>query len=354
MTYYGAADRCRSSENPMNSRTIHTFADIDFSHPGKAHYEVAFHHDGTWGNVLVPLTVINGRRGPGKTVAIFGGTHGNEYEGQVSVWKLALELNPLDLAGRVILMPRLCTPACDAGTRESPLDGVNMNRAFPGDPQGSTTYRIAHFVTTHVLNRADVVLDIHSGGRILRFPMVSSFHEVPDTAQQAEMAETARLFDTPFIMVYAKAMARGLLTDEAEAKGKITIGTEFGYGEATIREGVRHAEVGSRNVLRRYGLLEGEQERVRPEGSPPARIVRAVRLEDYVPAPITGIYEPAAEPGQWVEGGELIGRLYDFDYAAARPLEVRAPRSGWLLVVPFAAQVEKGRTMVVIAEEVEY
>jgi predicted deacylase len=149
----------------MRSTTIHTFEQIDFERPGKAHYEVAFHQDGTWGNVLVPLTVINGERGPGKTVACFGGTHGNEYEGQIAVWRLALELDAAELSGTVVLMPRLCTPACDAGTRESPLDGVNMNRAFPGDPLGSITYRIADFVTSQVLRRSDVVLDIHSGGR---------------------------------------------------------------------------------------------------------------------------------------------------------------------------------------------
>ncbi len=338
----------------MSATTIHNFSDIDFDRPGKAHYEVAFHHDGTWGNVLVPLTVIVGARGPGKTVACFGGTHGNEYEGQVAVWRLAQELDPAELTGRVILLPRFCTPACDAGTRESPLDGVNMNRAFPGNPRGSITYRMADFARRFVLDRADVVLDIHSGGRILRFPMCSSFHEVADGTQQQEMAAAARLFDTPFVMVYASAMASGLLTDEAEAMGKITIGTELGYGEATIRQGVRHAEVGIRNTLRHYGLLAGELERARPEGSPPPRIVRAIRLEDYVPAPISGVYEPTAEPGQAVTRGELVGRLYDFDYASSRPLDIRAPRDGWLLVIPFAAQVEKGQTIVVVAEDADY
>jgi len=333
---------------------IHTFSDLDFDRPGKAHYEVAFHHDGTWGNVLMPLTVINGARGPGKTVAVFGGTHGNEYEGQVAAWKLALDLDPADLAGRVILLPRFCTPACDTGTRQCLLDGVNMNRAFPGDPRGSITSRMADFARRFVLERADVVLDLHSGGRILRFPMVSSFHEVPDPAQQREMAAVARLFDTPFVMVYAKAMAHGLLTDEAEAMGKITIGTELGYGEATIREGVRHAEVGVRNTLRHYGMLEGPLELARSAGSPSPRIVRAIRLEDYVPAPISGVYEPVAEPGDPVTAGQVVGRLYDFDYAGSRPLDLRAPRDGWLLVVPFAAQVEKGQTVIVVAEEVDY
>ena len=78
----------------MSSKTVHSYSDIDFTSPGKRHYEVAFHHDGTWGNVLVPLTVVVGERGPGKTVAVFGGTHGNEYEGPVAVWRQALELDP--------------------------------------------------------------------------------------------------------------------------------------------------------------------------------------------------------------------------------------------------------------------
>src|SRR5947209_1400716 len=124
---------------------IHDHDEIDWERPGKATYEVAFHHDGTWGNVLVPLTVINGLRGQGRSVVCFGGTHGNEYEGQIAVRRLASELDPAMIAGQVILMPRLNEPACVAGTRASPLDGGNMNRAFPGDARGTITYRIADF-----------------------------------------------------------------------------------------------------------------------------------------------------------------------------------------------------------------
>ena len=75
------------------SRTIHTFSDIDFETPGKRHYEVAFHHDGTWGNVLVPLTVIRGQRGPGTTVAVFGGT-----TQPLLKWMLHETGNPLSIA----------------------------------------------------------------------------------------------------------------------------------------------------------------------------------------------------------------------------------------------------------------
>jgi N-alpha-acetyl-L-2,4-diaminobutyrate deacetylase len=71
-------------------QTVHYHEAIDFDRPGKSLYELAFHYDGEWGNTLVPLAVINGERGPGPGVAVFGGTHGDEYEGQVAAWRVLL------------------------------------------------------------------------------------------------------------------------------------------------------------------------------------------------------------------------------------------------------------------------
>src|SRR5512138_61946 len=96
-------------------------ASIDFDKPGKHFYEVGLHLDGTWGYAMIPLCVINGTAGPRRqSMACFGGTHGNEYEGQVAVWRLMHDLDPATISGRVILMPRHNQPACVAGTRPSP------------------------------------------------------------------------------------------------------------------------------------------------------------------------------------------------------------------------------------------
>jgi len=335
------------------SRTVFHPEEIDFDSPGKRAYQVAFPHDGTWGNVLTPLTVIVGERGPGKSVLAIGGTHGNEYEGQVAVWRLARDLRAEDLAGRVILVPRLNTPACDAGTRPSPLDGVNMNRAFPGDAGGSITSRIADFVNREVFPRVEVVLDIHSGGAAMRFVFCASYHRMSDPAQERETSAVAALFDTPFIMIYSSEMHHGLLTDRAEALGKITVGSELGWGDACIRQGLRHAYQGTLNVLRHYGMLAGEVERVAPEREHPPRVIEAASLSDYVPAPLSGIFEPVLDPGEFVAEGELVGRLWDFERPEAEPVELRAPREGWLLLQPFAARVGRGDTCVVVAREID-
>ena len=260
----------------MPARIVHDPSTIDFDQPGRQDYQIAFHLDGTWGYSLVPLTVINGLRGTNPNgVICFGGTHGNEYEGQVAVKRLCTDLNAEEMTGRVILIPQLSESACIANTRTSPLDGINMNRAFPGSPRGTISSRIAHFVETRIFPQGRVVLDIHSGGREGAFPLCTSFHPIADPAQRSEIAQVAQLFDTPFVFIYASTMASGLLTDEAEAEGKITVGGEFGGGETVSRFGVRHAHEGIRNVLRHYGLLEGEVQKIRPESMPRPKLVRA-------------------------------------------------------------------------------
>jgi predicted deacylase len=334
---------------------VHDSEQLDFDKPGKHHYHVAFHLDGSWGYSLVPLTVINGRRGKSRdNVICFGGTHGNEYEGQIAVKRLCADLDADKIAGRVVLIPQLSESACAANTRISPLDGVNMNRAFPGKAQGTISYRIAHFVKTRIFPLGRVVLDIHSGGKEGAFPICTSFHPIPDPAQQAETAGAAQLFDTPFVFIYASSMASGLLSDEAEAEGKITIGGEFGGGETTSRWGVRHAYEGTLNVLRHYGLLEGDIRKIRPPEALPQQLVKADQLDYYVPCPRDGVWEPVVDLGAPIRDGDLIGRLHDFSDHGAAAFEIRARRDGYIAMMHLSARPSKGQTLYVVADAVDW
>ena len=334
---------------------VHNPEQIDFERPGKHHYQVAFHLDGAWGYSLVPLTVINGRGGRNaNTVICFGGTHGNEYEGQIAVKRLCTDLDPDRMAGRAILMPQLSESACAANSRVSPLDGVNMNRAFPGQARGTISSRIANFVKTHIFPLGRVVVDIHSGGREGAFPICASFHPIPDAAQRAETARVSRLFDTPFVFIYASTMASGLLTDEAEAEGKVTLGGEFGGGETTSRFGVRHAYEGTQNVLRHYGLLEGRISLIRPAGSPEPVLVKADQLDYYVPCPRDGVWEPVVDLGEQVAEGDLVGRLHDFSDHGGPAIEIRAQRSGYVIMMHLSARPLKGQTLYVAADRIDW
>ncbi len=166
-------------------------------------------------------------------MAAFGGTHGNEWEGQVAVKRLCRQLDPHEICGRVILMPQLSQSACAANQRVSPLDHVNMNRAFPGNPRGTISSRIADFVKSRVFPRVRIVIDLHAGGREGGFALCTAFHPVPDAAQFAEIRYAASLFDTPFILIYSSQMASGLLTDEAEAEERLPSEASLGLEKAS-------------------------------------------------------------------------------------------------------------------------
>ena len=336
------------------STLVYHAADIDFAKPGKHHYQLAFHLDSSWGYSLLPITVINGTAGGVSKVtglAAFGGTHGNEYEGQIAIKRLCISLNPEEMRGRVILIPQLSESACRSHTRSSPEDGVNMNRAFPGTASGTLSYRIAHVVKTRILPQVKVVVDLHAGGKEAVFPLCTSFHPLPDAAQHEETARIAALFDTPFIFVYSRQMASGLLVDEAENEGLITIGGEFGHGETTSIQGVEHAYEGVLNVMRHYDLLEGDVRRIDTERASRPRLVAAGDLKDYIPCPCDGIWEPAIAPGATVQSGELVGRIHQFEDHASEPRTVVAHKSGIAIALYSAAVCHKGATLYVIGEE---
>jgi predicted deacylase len=341
----------------MPKTLIHHFDQIDWDAPGKHHYDLAFHLDSSWGYSLVPLTVINGLQKPSRNreidgVAAFGGTHGNEWEGQIAVKRLCHDLDPETLCGRVILMPQLSASAAAANTRLSPLDNVNMNRAFPGNPKGSISYRIAHFVKSQVFPRVRIVADLHSGGVEGGFALCTSIHSVQNPEQYEEMVTAASLFDTPFIFVYSSDMASGLLSDEAEAEGKIAVGGEFGFGETVNRAGVLHAYEGVKNLLRHYGHLPEPVRRVDPARKNGPRLVAARELDSYVPAPHDGIWEPAIDLGTDVAKGELIGYLHNFHDYESSPVEIRSTRAGVVIMMHAPATTNRGVTLYVVAADV--
>jgi len=325
---------------------------LDWDSAGARLYHVPFTFDHTWGRVRVPVFVACAQT-PGKTIVAIGGTHGDEFEGPVGLKNLIRGLDPSHLvSGRLIVIPVLNVPAFRAARRDSPLDGMNMNRAFPGDARGTITSRIARFMTDEVLSRADVVIDLHSAGAGFEMIRCTSFHQVDDPARYAEFRDTALLFGTPFVMIYTGGMGTGLLTEEAEATGKITIGSELGFGTSTDLDGARWAQQGTRNVMRRYGLLDEPIVDLVTPGLDRQRVVSATDIDRYVTAPVSGISEPLVPIGAYVEKGQPVGRIHDFERIGEEPVEIVADGNGYVMCRKFRAATEQGEVVMVIAEEV--
>ena len=141
---------------------------VDLDRPGKQLGFVMIPHsphDDAWGVTRLPLAVIS--HGSGPKVIMEGGNHGDEYEGPIVITELIRELDPGEIQGRLILMPAINAPAVIAGQRTSPIDTLNLNRSFPGDPHGSMTQQIAAFMADEIYPRGDAFLDLHSGGSSL-------------------------------------------------------------------------------------------------------------------------------------------------------------------------------------------
>ncbi|OLO12549.1 N-alpha-acetyl diaminobutyric acid deacetylase DoeB [Chromohalobacter japonicus] len=303
--------------------------------------------ESAWGAVMIPITVINNGAGP--TALLTAGNHGDEYEGITALLKLSNTLRAEDVRGRVIIVPIMNVPAATAGKRTSGLDGGNLNRSFPGNPDGGVTEQIADYFTRELVPMCDVALDLHSGGRTLDILPFAAAHRLDDRTQEAQSLAGAVSFGAPVAMMMFELDATKLYDTAVESQGKTFVTTELGGGGTTTPERMAIAERGVRNFLIPYGLIEGQLE------SPAGQQVY-VDMPDascYVQSEHSGLLELSFALGETVRRGDVIARIYDMTRTGSEPIVYHAQRDGVLVARRFPAQVNMGDTIAVIAEVVD-
>ncbi|MBB4861829.1 N-alpha-acetyl-L-2,4-diaminobutyrate deacetylase [Pseudomonas nitritireducens] len=332
-----------SLDKPLRDNPI--AASVDFQRDGVQHGHLKLPYsrdDSAWGAVMIPLCVV--KNGDGPTALLTGGNHGDEYEGPVALSRLAQELRAEDVRGRVIIVPFMNTPAFHAGKRTSPIDAGNLNRSFPGRPDGTVTQKIADYFQRTLLPLADVVLDIHSGGRTLDFLPFAACHVLPDKAQQEASEALMRAFAAPYAMRMLELDAVGMYDTAAEEQGKLFVTTELGGGGSSSARTVAIARRGVRNVLVQAGILRGE-----PEPAP-SLMLDMPDGDCFVASEHAGLLEMCRDLGERVERGEVLARVHDVLRTGAAPVEYRAKRSGILAARHFPGLVQSGDTLAVVAE----
>jgi predicted deacylase len=316
---------------------------VDLVSQGRRDYHVKFRHPTIHREVLMPLTVIVGPEAQsGRGLLAIGGTHGDEYEGPVAIRRVMQEIDTRDVKGRLILLPVLSVCAFEAGVRDSPADGVNMNRAFPGDPKGTISSRTAHFVYAGLFPQVHVVQDVHAGGRVGRFSCFSSFHLWKDEVHRRAQERAARGYGTRFVVIHHNNDP-GLLTVSAEQLGKVCIGGEFGWGRAIMRTGVDHARAGILSAAIDHGLLQERERYTRAAAVKEQVLLDASRPEAVSLANCSGHFEPRVELEQYVRCGDLLGYIHDFDRIDSAPEEVLAQMDGHVVFLAWEACVSKGQ-----------
>ena len=246
----------------MNSNPI--TATVDFEKDGVQHGFLRLPHsrdDSAWGSIMIPICVAKNGKGP--TALLTGANHGEEYEGPVALMELAQTITAAELTGRVIIIPAMNYPAFRAATRTSPIDRGNLNRTFPGKPDGTVTEKIADYFQRTLLPLADVVVDIHAGGKTLDFLPLACAHRLPDKAQEAKCIAAMEAFSAPYSMMLLEIDSVGMYDTAAEAMGKVFVSTELGGGGSSTARSNAIAKRGIRNVLIHSGILRGEMEKSR-------------------------------------------------------------------------------------------
>jgi N-alpha-acetyl-L-2,4-diaminobutyrate deacetylase len=325
---------------------VHCSIDLDApgKHVGRLELPRSNNTSG-WSHLFIPIVSIKGGDGP--TALVVGGVHGDEPEGQVAALRLARGTSPDDVRGQLIVVPCASPEASLAYTRLWP-SGANFNRSFPGSPDGPPDEQLADFFTRFLFPRADVVVDMHSGGRSGLCPPWSEMHWVDDAEQRRQMVDGMLAWGTDYHFVYIDIAGSGLLVGEAERQGKIVVSTELGGGGHVTAATHRIAQSGLANVLRHAGVLAGDVQMRETVGT----ILDATSVDNYLLAPESGLWETFVDFGERVDAGQPVGQIHFLERPEREPAVVHAITGGVVAVVRAIATTAQGDNVVVIGKEV--
>jgi uncharacterized protein len=210
--------------------------------------------------LTLPVHVVAGRA-PGPTLGLTAGTHGDAIAGPKWVKAVLDELDPAELTGTVIAVPVGNPPAFEWGNRHTPIDGVNMNRVYPGDPNGRVTDQMAHLVH-ELVSGLDVHVDCHGGGEDAINYMYARPSGGKDLEYDARTLELARVFGMEYL--WEGAFYAGSLTNMAFRRGIPGLLLELGMIEPVGDRFLREAVTGTFNLMKHLGMLPGVPEPIRP------------------------------------------------------------------------------------------
>jgi len=272
---------------------------------GKAQGHVA------WGDPMLtgwdwPYVAVRGTR-PGPAVLVTAGIHGSEYPSIDAAVRFGAMLDPSAVHGQVLCLP-LMNPAAfwERAAYIVPADGRNLNRVFPGKPQGSFAERLAWNLVQKAMRHADAYLDLHGGDLPEALVPFTIFQETGEAAVDDRSRLMASAFGSPVLLAQRAtgSPVSGLAYAAAASLGIPAIIAEDGgagiYAEAT---GTRMLE-GAQNVLRSLGVLD-EPVRSMP---PPRNYDSFIWLRSKS----AGFFKPRVQVGDTVPAGTLLGTIDDF------------------------------------------
>jgi predicted deacylase len=288
------------------------------------------------GNELnLPIFLINGRQ-EGPTLAVTGGIHGAEYASIEAALQLGRSLKPDNLRGRVIVAPVVNMPAFKARSIYiCPMDGINLNRVFPGKADGGPTERLAAWIFDHVIKQGDYYVDLHGGD--LNEALVP-FTLIPRTGNEKvdnSSMEMAKVFGIRYQVV--DVLVGGTCQSAADA-GIPAILTESGGQGIWRTEHVSAHTTGLSRLLRHLGMIDG----------PPLEPMPAQLMQQFVwlRSQFDGFYYPKVQVADMVREGQDLGYVADFEGNVLQAIS--APTAGAVLFLVSSLAMNKGDPLLAI------
>ena len=287
----------------------------------------------------IPVTVINGKQ-KGKVLALVAGVHGYEYPPILALYRLKDKIDPGSLTGTLVLVHIANPPGFQKRIiYYNPYDWKNLNRVFPGDPEGSSAQRIAFVLVEEVVKKCDALIDMHCGdGNEALIPY--TYWMLGDSDGLDKMTrEMALAFGIKYIII-DKSRTKDItdsryLGNTAILHGRPAITTESGYLGKTDEESVVRNIRGVYSVMRLLKMVDGS----------PDFVEEPVWIDKYevVYSENDGLFYPLTEMGYHVEEGEKVG--YVMDFLGQSRKDYRAPFSGILLYIIHTPPILKGEPL---------
>ncbi len=293
----------------------------------------------------IPITIVRGAQS-GPTLALIAGTHGSEVAPIIALQRVRTMIDPAALRGTVLIVHVANMPSFLGRTiYYSPIDRKNLNRVYPGKPDGTVSERIAYAITNQIIERADYLVDLHAGDGNESLRPYSYWSPLGLNARADSIArEMALAFGSDHIVVDTArprdVRASVYTQNTAQLRGKPAITTETGYLGVPVEEMVQRNVDGVFRLLRYLRMVPGDVELVRN----PLFFDRTEVLR----SPATGVWHAKVERGQSVQKGALVGILTDF--FGATQAEIRAPFGGIVLYIVATPAMSQGEPLGMIGE----
>ncbi len=262
-----------------------------------------------------PLMVVNGSQ-DGPILLVDGAVHGDEYESGEAIRTIWRKLDPKTLRGAFVGVPVVNVPAFEAGRRSSPVDGINMNRIFPGKLDGFQTEQLGYYFFNEILKKCDLVVDMHGGGVALAISPTVIYREIGSDELQEKAKELAYASGVDLVWKGGGKWGGGINVEGMRA-GKPTITVELGGEGRCLNQYVDAQQKAIENIMMHYKMIPGTPD------LPKERIIAPGSFEFSTKG---GLFRTKKQLRDRVKKGELIATISDLFGEVVE--EVKAPHDG--------------------------